>query len=252
MEDEFTDPRAHAAALWQAYRPRQEEEGGGTTRQRGVERKAKKEPRVRALNALRAQYQEARERRRKRLVLRYGADPFPEQRRLIEAVREGARSARPKELYVPGLLDLQLEETDLLVCAELEKIVVGRTLLSTEESLRRMRERIDEMMEGARREKEKQEEERRRREDEFREVQNRSGTHSRCIVMPQAEAPSSGLPAEDDGGVPWNEEEIKSMSSTVIVRAARPQQTAVARALARRPFLKPSKDSGYGRAKTSG
>lgn len=58
MEDEFTDPRAHAAALWQAYRPwPEEEEGAGATRQqRGAERKAKNDPRVRTLNALRAQY----------------------------------------------------------------------------------------------------------------------------------------------------------------------------------------------------
>lgn len=57
MEDEFTDPRAHAAALWQAYRLwSEEEEGASATRQRGAERKVKNDPRVRTLNALRAQY----------------------------------------------------------------------------------------------------------------------------------------------------------------------------------------------------
>ena len=66
---------------------------------------------MRTLNALRAHYQEVRARRRKRLILRYGADPFPEHRRLVEATRKSARDARGEELYVPGLLDLQLEVT---------------------------------------------------------------------------------------------------------------------------------------------
>ena len=238
MEDEFTDPRAHAAALWQAYRPwPEEEEGAGATRQRGAKRKAKNDPRVRTLNALHAQYQEARERRGKWLVARYGADPFPEHRRLVEAVRKSARDTHTEELYVHGLPELRTEETRYLVCAELEKIIVGRTLLSTEESLARLRGRIAEMVEGAWREKEREEEERHRQEDELREWRSRSGKHSLCNVTLQAEPAPPGSLAEDDGGVPWNEEEIKSVLPAVIIRAARPQRTAVARMLAtRRPY----------------
>ncbi len=253
MEDEFTDPRAHAAALWRAYRPWPEEgEGAGATRRRGAERKAKNDPRVRTLNALRAQYQEARERRRKRLVARYGADPFHEHRRLVEAIRKSARDAHSEELYVPGLPELRAEETRYLVCAGLEKIIVGRTLFSTEESLARLRGRIAETVEGARREKEREQEERRRREDELREGRGRSGKHSQCNITPQAEPAPPGPPAEDYGGLPWNEEELKSISSTVIVRPARPQQTAFARARARGLFPSSSKDSGHVRVKGRG
>jgi hypothetical protein len=248
MKDEFTDPRAHAAALWQAYRPWPEEEkGAGATRQRSAERKAKNDPRVRTLNALRDQYQEARERRRKRLVLRYGADPFPEHRRLVEAIRKRARDARGEEPYAPGLPELRAEETRYLVCAELEKILIGRTLLSTEESLGRLRGRMAEMVEGARREREG-------REEELREGRNRSGTHSQCDVMAQAEAPPAGPPVGEDAGSPWNGEEIKSMLPTVIVRAARHHRTAVARmrAARRRPFLSPSKASDHTHTKGKG
>lgn len=170
---------------------------------------------------------------------------------MVEAIRKSARDARSEESYVPGLPELRMEATRYLVCAELEKIIVGRMLLSTEESLARLRTQITEMVEGARQERERKEEERHRREEELR-GQSRSGECARFDDPPPAESPSPGLSAEDDGGLPWNEEELKSISSAVIVRAARPQQTAVARALARRPFLRPSKGSGHGRAKGSG
>ncbi len=104
------------------------------------------------------------DRKRERLTAEYGP-PFPEYSRMIESIEY--RKGRVVDFYVPGLVELHLEETCYLVCAELEKIVGRGTLPETAAAIEGVGQRISEAIAAAQQEIIMPNEELKRSEEDF-------------------------------------------------------------------------------------
>ena len=136
LKDRFTDPKAHAITLWWDWRP-----GGNRGREHRAVAGGKGDPDARAVAKLEAEVDRLIAQRLKKLRAQYG-DPFPEHMRLVESVRK--RELRSPGFYVEGLFELEKEESEHLVCAELEKIVWGEVRPGTASALERVAREIDE------------------------------------------------------------------------------------------------------------
>lgn len=145
LEDQYTDPRAHAAKLLRdhLFAPTAQVR----ERTRSVNIRAKTDPRVRTFVRLRDESVALYERTHERLRAKYGPDPFPEQARLIESIRR--RERRSPGIYVSELYELEKEETRQLIRAELEKIIWGREGPETALALERIGKEIDELISAA-------------------------------------------------------------------------------------------------------
>jgi hypothetical protein len=137
LEDQYTDPRAHALKLWRDHEVEPKKQPRTTARE-----KARNDRGAGAFDKLVDEMCELFAQKHKRLKAKYG-DPFPEHQQLIESVRERARNrARP---YVPGRFDLEKEEINHLIRAELEKIIWGETRPQTASALEKIGREIDEL-----------------------------------------------------------------------------------------------------------
>src|SRR5215204_388623 len=145
LEDQYTDPRAHALGLLRDARFAPDAE----TRELGrkVEERAKKDPGVRTFVRLRDEAIRLEEREHSRLRAKYGDDQFPEQTRLMESVRN--RQKRAPGVYAAGLRKLEAEETGHLICAELEKIIWGQARVETASAVERVGKEIEELIRTA-------------------------------------------------------------------------------------------------------
>lgn len=155
LEDYYTNPKSHAFGLWLESRPERwkKKEAQAVRAARG--RKSKETPGARALAALREEVKKLVAQKHTALKAKYGEDPFPEQRQLVESVRAAQTGKRKPKVYPPGLFDLQREETGHLVCAELEKIVWGKTRPGTAAAVERLGREIDELIRTAEAESER-------------------------------------------------------------------------------------------------
>jgi hypothetical protein len=151
LEDQYVDPKAHAFRLLceTRFAPNAKTRELGRT----LEARSKKDPGVRTFVRLRDESIRLEERKRQRLRAKYGDDPFPEQRKLIESVRN--RGRRSPGLYADGFIELEKEETERLVCAELEKIIWGGVRAETASDIKRLGEEIDELVRAAQAEAER-------------------------------------------------------------------------------------------------
>lgn len=156
LEDQYTNPKAHALALWWGFTPKRKKGERYLTKD-----KTKKDPNVRMLEELRDRVQKSYERKHEKLKAKYGHNPFPEHFQLIKSIR--MRKGRDKNtgVFVPDLSELEGEETDCLTRAELEKIICGEALPETVSAIEDIRRRISEAIEAAVQEKG-------RREDKYR------------------------------------------------------------------------------------
>lgn len=143
LEDLYTNPKAHALELWRETR---RERKRAKTNHALAKKKVKNDPKVRALNRLAEEVGKLFEQKHKRLCAKYGDDPFPEHTQIIESVRNSARNKRETGVYAQGLFELEMEETDHLICAELEKIIWGETRLATKSAIERVRRQIDDLI----------------------------------------------------------------------------------------------------------
>lgn len=79
---------------------------------------------------------------------KYGP-PFPEHMQLIESIEARERNKRRPGIYVEGLFDLEEEELQHLIRAELEKIIWGETRLGTVAAINKIGLEIDELIRTA-------------------------------------------------------------------------------------------------------
>lgn len=197
IEDTFTEPRAWAALWWMVYRiaarrerrkalselrkveapaqsPYERQQREYAERQRTQERAAAraKDPDVKLYNKLFAESQAHSGRRRERLARRYGEHPFPELEALIAAVEIPDYAALYRgEPYAHDVPFSPMHETtreakSWLVCAELEKIVLGDVTRHTTGKIADCERRVRELIDAARERHEEREEKRRVREAE--------------------------------------------------------------------------------------
>lgn len=145
LEDQYTNPKAHALELWLEFRRRK----NSPKRRAHIKEKANDDPNARAYAKLLQEMQALFARKHKRFKAKYGYPPFPEHMQLIESVRNRARQKRNTQTFVPGLFDLEQEETGHLICAELEKIIWGHTLPETISAIEVMEEKINVMIDTA-------------------------------------------------------------------------------------------------------
>jgi hypothetical protein len=142
LEDQYTNPKAHAVQLWMDSRNAPNAKTRELTRT--LHNRAKKEVGVRTFIKLRDEIIGLYERKHQELRARYGDDPFPEHRRIIESLRSRAR--RAPSVYVEGLHELEKEETECLMRAEMEKIVWGQASAETASAVERIGREIDELI----------------------------------------------------------------------------------------------------------
>jgi hypothetical protein len=145
LEDQYTDPRAHAAGLLLNYLTAPDAQAREL--RRSIDSRAKTDPKARTFVRLRDEITALYDQTHKMLRAKYGDDPFPEQARLIESIR--SRERRSPEVYVNGLYELEAEETNYLIGAELEKIIWGQPQPGTALSLERVIKEIDELIRAA-------------------------------------------------------------------------------------------------------
>lgn len=149
LEDQYTNPKAHALQLWMVCRPDQLKRQEYSTIAK---------PRINkggvALAKLREEAGNLIERKRERLKAKYGEQPFPEQLQIIELVQNRERNNRTEGAYVPGLSDLEQKETVYLICSELEKIIWGNTTPETASAIGKIEREIDELINATKKAKE--------------------------------------------------------------------------------------------------
>jgi hypothetical protein len=144
LEDKLTDPKAYALELWFSARPSKH-----PTRRPSARAKKINNPNSRALAKLRDEYNKIYGQKWKRLTAKYGERPFPDQTRLIDQVVERERQKSKYLNHVPGLRELEEEETGYLICAELEKIIWGQSRPETLSAVEEMPNRIKAHIEKA-------------------------------------------------------------------------------------------------------
>ena len=141
LEDEYINPKAHAFKLWQEFWP-ENKRGRSAGNQQSINNK-----RARTRSQLQKKFDELVERKHRRLKAKYGALPFPEHKQLIESVEESQRQRR--NAFISDLNRLVQEETDYLICAELEKLIWGNTRPATVASIELIGRKIEELKEEA-------------------------------------------------------------------------------------------------------
>lgn len=90
----------------------------------------------------------------KRLKAKYGECAFPEIMELIEKLRKRERRQTAPGDYAVGLPDLEREQTNRLICAEMEKIIWGETTAETAAGIDEIEREIEELLRTAREERE--------------------------------------------------------------------------------------------------
>jgi hypothetical protein len=170
FEDYFTDPKAYAFLLWVYSVPEllkgltgEDEEPAANERRRASK-----------YEQLKAQLRALDKRIWQKLVAKYGEDPFPELTRVVTSIYEEAHedhdvSAFTSEDYYDEAeyADLEQEEREYLVKAEMEKIIFGKVWPETEADIEDVRGRIEDLLGWPRQQKRMREEaEERRREEE--------------------------------------------------------------------------------------
>lgn len=171
LEALYTNPRAWAASEWLMERlivqfVRKKKFTGAKRENKG----GKPSPEAKLYVELRDRWNDAQERKRKRLVARYGEKPFPD----LAARLEGVKSKDRGHLYKgeafgrwvsPRLMaDLAQDEESWMRCAEAEKFLLGYVLASTHLALEDCDRRASELIEEGRRLHGQEEERRRQRE----------------------------------------------------------------------------------------
>jgi hypothetical protein len=159
LEDTYTDPRAWAAQLWlhfrqeaeqrrreaaremrelfapgQSARENQQDDYARERKQRERERARAKDPDVKLYNKLSAEAQAITERKHRRLARRYGKLPFAHLLAPVEG--PNYHSLYLGELYAHvvsarAVFRLGIEARAWLVCAEFERIALGRVTAHT-------------------------------------------------------------------------------------------------------------------------
>jgi hypothetical protein len=149
LEDQYTNPVAHAVSLWLKYRQKQRK--GIAQRQRATPHGSAKGRTKwqRLLAQLREEIGVLNEGERKRLFDKYGGPPFPNHQDLIEAGRAKATIKRKTSGHVNGLYALEEEITNYMICAELEKIIWGESLAETSDVIEKLEREIDELVRAA-------------------------------------------------------------------------------------------------------
>lgn len=162
LEDQYTNPKAHALVLWFKYGLKVKKR-----RKHLARAKAKNDPKAHALAQLREEVASLLAQKHKRLRAKYGESPFPEQKQLIESVQNREHKKRDLDVYVGGLYELEQEETGHLICAELEKIIWGDIRPETATAIERIRREMDELIITTREAAERRKEEARLKGLEF-------------------------------------------------------------------------------------
>jgi hypothetical protein len=157
MEDRYRDPKANALIKWRLYRVfagikgeaiaakqqpqgQQRAAGSGKVAARGQVSASKLQ--VQMANLISKEH--------KRLEAKYGGPPFPEHQELIKTTQIKASLERATKVHDFGLFsELESQRTYLLVCAELEKIVWGRTRPQTEAAIEEVEQKIEELIKAA-------------------------------------------------------------------------------------------------------
>lgn len=177
LEDIYTDPRAHALSQWFLRRPKP----AGKAKRRAPAR-AKVDAKVRALADLREVANKLYARKHKMLQSKYGESPFPDQLELIKAVEDRQREKRSKAPYAKGLFELELAETAHMICAELEKIIWGRTSPETAAAIDKLGSEIEELIVTTIEKEEREKEERR-----LKNLASLNNNRARCGLPPLPE-----------------------------------------------------------------
>lgn len=164
LEDQYTNPKAHALQLWIDFQPEPQNRREHSARARA---KVKNSKSASALANLREEVRNLILQKRKRLQAKYGEQPFPEHMQIIESVENRKRDKRDGNYYVQGLFDLEQQETAHLICSELEKIIWGNIRPETASAIERMKSEIDELIRTNKEAKERQKEEARLKNLEF-------------------------------------------------------------------------------------
>lgn len=142
LEDQYTNPKAHALQLWLEIR-----QDGQKRRKHGTNAKAKINNKgTSALAKLREDARNLITQKHKRLQAKYGEQPFPEHMQIIKSVRNREHSKRNAGGYVKGLFDLEQQETAYLICSELEKIIWGNIRPETTLAIEKIGREIDELI----------------------------------------------------------------------------------------------------------
>ena len=162
LEDLYVNPKAHALSLWVQHRTGRREQ-----RRAPLARGGKKGRGARALSELREAADELLARKHERLDAEYGGPPFPDHVRLVESVESESLGKRRPGCFVSGLSELEGREADLAVCAELEKIIWGRTRSETASALQSLGREIEDLIKIAEEENRRREEERKRKDMDF-------------------------------------------------------------------------------------
>jgi hypothetical protein len=177
-ENYFTDSKAYALYLW--VDPERERLKGAEGK-RGAAAPLRWHGRATKLAEWTAQYDELERRMFRRLVAKYGEDPFPELTRRVESILGEAHERHDASLLAKGhpdreeFDDLERCERHRLVAAEMERLIFGRVMPETEESVEAIRGKIDGLLERSRGERRwQQEQESRRREEKGRRLEAES------------------------------------------------------------------------------
>jgi hypothetical protein len=161
LEERYTNPKAHALALWLLNRPERKKKREKSAL---AAKKTTKNPNARS--ELQEEVQRLFTQKHKRLRAKYG-DPFPEHARLVESARKREPRKRTPGVYQKGLFELEREEAGHRVCAELEKIIWGQISAETVVAIERIGREIDELIRTAEEEAVRRVEESRLRNLEF-------------------------------------------------------------------------------------
>lgn len=142
LEDQYTNPKAHALQLWLQIRPdgRKRSESSAAARAK-IDNKG-----TRALAKLREDTRNLIAQKQKRLQAKYGEQPFPEHMQIIESGRNRKHSKRNAGGYIQGLFDLEQQENEYLICSELEKIIWGNIRPETALAIEKIEREIDELI----------------------------------------------------------------------------------------------------------
>lgn len=133
LEEQYTNPKAHAFELWQFSNPRLR----ARPENRAQVKKVRNDSNVRTRDKLREELNNLMAEKNRRFSAKYGKSIFPEHTRLIKSILNKQRGRRKPSVVVNGLCDLERVETKHLIRAELEKIIWGRPEVRRQRRLRK-------------------------------------------------------------------------------------------------------------------
>ncbi|MBV8856312.1 MAG: hypothetical protein JOZ02_05050 [Acidobacteria bacterium] len=201
MEDAYRNPAAVALEAWLSMHPKRRD--ARAPRKLSAEADGR-DPGARALAKLRAEEERLVGRKREGLIARYG-DATTNVKGIIAAVQNRERERWQVHCAIRGLPELVDEQSDYLICAELEKIIWAQVRPETASAIEGLEQRIGELVEAERaRARAEEEEAQRRREEEEAERLKREAREAAERSLKESEErprrvkPRYGEPEPDD------------------------------------------------------